>query len=243
MPVEKDLTKRLPPDELRYLKKHVAALREDPEIAALFAEHDNATPVFTLEAFRNIVLIDTYACRMTLGTLAMLRAASSRCLGYGDSKAPITDYDVALAVFLMADECRNAAVTVLDDADALVTRVRKLQRRIDCDIAAAHILIFFERLDVAKRGNAPKIEGPTPVLFHAPDDAWADDLDLICHEYHWSDEYVLWELPLSRLVKLKQSMTARRNGKSRTASRDESGIRLLDALAKKGNELKKATGE
>jgi len=243
MASDKYLVERRSADELRFLKDHVAKLRSDPKIAALADAHDQAEPRFTLEAFQSGVLISGYACRLTIGTLALLRATASRCLGYGEDTSPLTDRDIVQAVFLMADEKRNEAVSVADDGAELAVSVRRFGRSLNVALAAYELLEFLRRTGAALRENVVVVadgdEEEEEILnvFHAPDDSWSDDLDLLAHEYHWRDDRILWEIPLVLVARQRESIAARRSGQPRTASRADTGIRLLEALKEKGDEL------
>jgi hypothetical protein len=241
---DRELVERRSDDELRRLKKHVSQIREDPKVAALAAAHDSAASRFTLEAFQNGVVVAGHACRLTIGTLALLRATSSRCLGFGKDESALTDHDIEQAVFLMAEDARNVAVSVADDAAELRKSVRKFGRALNTPLAAVELLEMLRRNGVALRpGNtASAAPGEDESVFHAPDDAWSDDVDLLAHEYGWRDDYILWEIPLVRVARLRESIVARRTGKSRTSSRDASGIAFLQAVEEASEKLLEEQG-
>jgi len=234
MPSDNDLREKRSPEELRYLRDHVAALRGDPEVQAAFDAYDREEPTFTLEAFQNGVLIDGAPCRLTVGTLALLRATRSRCLGYGEDAGPIRIEDITLAMFLLCDDTRNVAVSVADDPDELAAALAKYGRTINVKRCAVELFEFLRRSGAALRTDDTQEEN----VFRAADDSWADDVDLLAHEYGWSDEYILWEIPLVRISRLKESIVARRKGEPRRSRRDKGGIALLDAIEKKGQELR-----
>lgn len=230
---DSDLLERRSADELRFLKDHVEKIRSDPKVAALASAHEDAAPRFTLEALQSGVLISGYPCRLTTGSLALLRSCRSRCLGFGKDESDLTDYDIALAVFLMAEETRNEAVSVADNAKELRDAVKRFSRTLHIELAAVELLEYLRRVGRAlwEPGGSDAAESE---VFGAPDDGWSDDVDLLAHEYGWSDEYILWELPVVRIAKLKTSIVARREGKPRQPSRAETGIALLKAIEDAG---------
>ena len=139
---DRDLLEKRTPEEIREIKRRVAAIRQDPEVRARLDDYAEKPSKFTLEAIQNGVMIDGLPCRLTTGTLALLRVAESRCIGYGDSTAPLSDYDVALAVFLLADTTRNMAVSVVDDGYELQRAVKKFQRGLKIQTALGTGTIF-----------------------------------------------------------------------------------------------------
>ena len=241
---DQDLIKRRSADEYRYLREHVAALRSDPEIIEATKEVENATPEFTADAFQSGVFIDGFPCRLTIGTLSLLRAAESRMIGYGDKTSPASDYDIALAVFLLSDETRNLAVSVIADEDELDSAVNHFAARLNIKAAAGDLFEFLRRASHAYEsvglGVDPETGESAASVWNAPDDAWSDDVDLIAHEYGWMDNYILWELPLIRFSRLRDSIAARRSGKPRSGIRADSSLKLLQMIEEKGNALKEA---
>lgn len=247
---ERDLVKARPADELRLIKDRVKAIRETDEVSAAAASLAAAGSTFTLEAFRSGVFVDTFSCRMTIGTLALLRGVSSRCIGYGKNTGPLTDYDIALAVFVMSDENRGLAVSHCDDEDELKAAVKKIRRRLNINRAAVDLMELLRRVDIAMNPGAPPADdnpeeedkdalevAELDNVWRAPDDAWADDVDLLAHEYGWRDDYILWEVPLCRVIRLKESLRARRSGKPRTTRTGRSTGRLLAAIEKADKDI------
>lgn len=235
---ERDLLAPRDPDAVRKLREDVAKVRADPEVAAAFHEHDYGVPRLTVEALRAGVVIDGYPCRLTVGTFALLRSTGARILGLGQDEGPLTGRDIAHAVFLLTDDCRNEAISVADDDDLLQEAIDRFAGRLDVRKATPQVLALIRRAHEAIHGEpidtedeAEPIEDVEPC--HLPEDSWADDVDLVCHEYGWTDDYALWTLPLARLAILRESINARRSGKPRTARRAASGIRLLQLIERK----------
>lgn len=243
---DRDLLQDRSRDEKRFLREHFAAINADPAVIAAKEAHELTEARFTTEAFRSGVNISGYDCRMTIGTLALMRFAKCRMLGYGDDTGPITDHDTATAVFLMADEMRPEALQRVDDKDELTEAVDKFRKKLDCDRAYIEVCEWFRRIsNAASADKKPTIitdgedctQEPTPDRFTwmAPDDSWADDVALFCKECPaMRDDYVLWELPLVRSIILKDAIRARISGKRRTAKRDESAIAILQATEAAG---------
>lgn len=239
MPSDADLVERRSPKELRYLKDHVSKIRSDPRVVAATEVYENTAPIFTLEAFRTGILIDGIPCRMTIGTLALLRGTACRCLGYGERTDPLSDYDVAHGVFLLSDDDRNQAVSVSDDPDEFKKAVKKFGKRINLKLASVQLYEFLSRISMAL-GYDPddKTEAPAPNIFQLADDAWADDVDLLASEHNETYYDLLWEIPLILVVRLKESIHARRTNRRRTSRREKSSIELLQKIEEVGKELK-----
>jgi len=233
---ESKLVERRSPEELKFLKKHIAELRNDPEVKAAVEKHETAAPIFTVEAFYKGVVIQGYACRLTRGTLSLLRAVESRMIGYRPGEGRLTDYDIALALFLLCDDRRNEAVSLISYPDDLQKRVRKFSRSLNINVAAVELYSFLDAQSDALAGRGTG-SGLAP-----PDDGWSDDVDLFAHEYGWSFDFVLWELPIVTGDRLKDSIEARRKGERRVGRRAESGIALLKTLETRGQELLKGAG-
>jgi len=242
-PDEAALRGKRTPQELRFLKKHIEDLKAVPSVQAALEIHDSEAPQFTLEALQQGVLIDGEPCRLTIGTVALLRATRCRCLGFDLDDGGLNSFDIAHGVFLIADSARNIAVSVADDPDELAAAVKKFAKRLDPNVAALQLTEFLKRSSDALRTNAvpadfeATAESEQDTLFHAADDAWVDDLDLIAHEYHWADTYILWQLPIIRVAKLKESIMARRTGQPRKSTRDKTGIAYLKEIEKQGGIL------
>ena len=241
---DRDLLTNCSPAETRYLKEHVKNIRSNPKVSALAAQHDNYVPSFTVGAFQSGVVVDGYPCRLTTGTLALLRATGSRLLGFGKDRGPLSAYDIALGVFLLADDARNIAVSCVDDADELAREVKRFAKRLNPRIAAVQIIEYITRTGEALKTYKANTEepenqsAPSESLWDAPDDDWADDVDLLAHEYGWRDDYIIWEVPIIRIVKLKESISARRSGNPRRPRKDKETIELLEAVIEAGDKIK-----
>lgn len=244
---DRQLIQQRPAEELRRLKAHVAAVREHPEVVAASEALDNAKPVFTLEAFRDGVKIDGIPCRMTIGTRAMLRFSEARCIGFGDDESPLSDMDIAHGVFLMADDMRDKAVSVVDDPEKLEIAVRKFMRGINIDRAALQMYEFLMRVGDAIGEKKPM--GPdgkpvdTPSVWSAPDDPWSDEVDAWMFQYHVSRQQILWEIPLAFVVKVDEAMKARLTGKRRYPSHDALSIAMLDTFNRISQKLQEEEEE
>ncbi len=256
----RDIPELRPVAEVKYLHEHVAEIRDDPEVAAAFALHNASRPDFTVESFHEAVLIDKFPCRLTIGTLALLRCAQARVLGYGDTGAGdyATHYDIALGVFLMSDDHRSQACSVVDDPDELKEVVQKFSKRLRFNMASPEICEFLRRHGEAI--NPPDIvvedaddvaiitaddqvpAGDTEDHWKAPDNQWVDDVDLFAYEYKWPLHFILWVLPLACVAKLREAITARRTGKPRRPSQNVTGIRLLQTIERRSEEIRQAEG-
>lgn len=236
--MSRHLLARRDPEALRKLKDDVAAVREDPEVAAAFHEHDYGAPGLTVPALRAGVHIDSFPCRLTVGTYALLRSSEARILGLGDDKSPLRPYDVALGVFLLCDDRRNEALSVVGDLELLERSVTRFSHSLNMNKASDQLLEFLRRASDAMFPEEEREQGPVDDLepFHAPEDSWADDVDLFGHEYSWSAEYVLWELPLVRAAILKDSIAARKKGHARQPRRASTAIKLLQLIERKRSE-------
>ena len=248
---DRDLLQKRSAEEKKYLRDHMAAIRSDPDVIAAGRAYNTEPARFTPEALQSGVIIDGFACRLTPGTLALLRSAQARCLGYEPEKGGLRKYDVWLGVFLMADECRNEAISVIGDDDELRAAVRKFGRKVNAKTAGGQLFEFFTRQGRALgyvmppqsgEGDKGKAE-PAGDAWRAPDDAWVDDLDLVAKEYGWNDNYILWEVPVVRISRLKDAIRARRAGKPRTNCGDQRSIQYLQAIERAGERLKKKEAE
>jgi len=231
--------------ERQYLQKHIAVLNADSAVKSAREKAKNTDSFLTLEAFWNGVKIDGYACRVTVGTMALLRVSKSRCLGYGDSEEPLSAFDIAEAVFLISDDKRNIAVSVANKKDLLEKAVKSFAKELDAQTASEQLIEYLARIsDALKAPDEFNADGSVVQCdvqhdtFDDIDDSWSYDVDILAHEYGWSDEYILWELPLIRAVKLKEAIATRRSSNKKTRKRDTSAIDVLKALEKRSKELR-----
>lgn len=256
----RDIPELRPASEVKYLHEHVAEIRDDPEVADAFALHNASRPDFTVESFQDAVLIDKFPCRLTIGTLALLRCAQARVLGYGDTGPGeyATPYDIALGVFLMSDDHRSHACSVVDDVDELKEAVQKFSKRLRFNAASPQLCEFLRRhgeainppdLDVQDADDVAIITGDDRVPaddiedhWKAPDNQWVDDVDLFAYEYKWRFHFILWVLPLACVTKLREAITARRTGKPRRPSQNVTGIALLQTIERRSDEIRETQG-
>ncbi len=176
---------------------------------------------------RDGALIDGLVCRLTIGVMALLEAAQCKILS-GDSE--LSEYDVALALWLSMDCNRDDAVRIANDT-------QELERRIE-DFAAGYsrkkfsaVLDEFNDWFCATFALLPspsKTEGepkPRP-------DWWKDAVDIIAHQYGWTEYFILWELPLVRVIGYQETIVARETGQRVAAEIDDRVIEALDLLEK-----------
>lgn len=237
-------------EERLYLREHIAVLNADSVVQSAREQAGSKSSFFTIEAFWNGVEIDGFACRITVGTMALLRVAKSRCLGYGDSLADLSPFDIALAVFLISDENRNEAVSLANKKDELSKAVKRFQKRINVPKASDQLIEYLSRISDAfkspdefdEEGNVIEVDVKQET-FEDIDDSWSTDVDTLAHEYGWSDKYILWELPIIRVVRLKEAIVARLSPKKRVRKYNTGAIDILKALEKRSKEIKTQDNE
>ena len=164
-----------------------------------------------LESFRDGRMIDGYACRLTLGRLALMGLAECRIFS-DDDKEGLTEYDVLKAWWFTIEENIDSAVYMADDKEALDKEIEKLVKH-RTPHRRAEITDEVEAWLVDISESIPQSGGDSDGCVMRAD-WWVDAVDCIASQYNWNEEFILWYLPLVRAIKYQEKICARINGES-----------------------------
>jgi hypothetical protein len=165
-----------------------------------------------LESFRDGRLIDGLACRMTMGRLALMGVANCKIFS-SDDDVELTEDDVIEAWWFTIEDNIDMAVMLADQPELLAKEIAKLKKgRTKNKMSAIVDDVQAWLTDIAETMPQGKGGDEGGCVMRA--DWWADALDVIASQYHWSEEFILWYLPLVRAIKYQERICARTNGEA-----------------------------
>jgi len=144
----------------------------------------------------------------------LLKIGEARIFAPADMRGDPTVQDCLEVLFYIADSNLDLAVMVADDPLSRAKAIAKFSAKFGPPGArdAAQELHGFLSLAFAEfPGSSSPVPGPaTEGEGDVPHpDIWADMVDLIAHQYHWTEGFILWELPLVRLLKYEAAILRR----------------------------------
>jgi len=201
--------------------------------AALECVHGVAPSLYPM---RDGVLIDGFTCRLTIGTLVLLQIAQNEIFfsDEGQIDDPLSDYAIFECLWLCCEDNLDMAVNIAGDKERLEKQVKKLmggyfakeRQRIHREISA------WIRTQVTTVEQMGSDEGDDSTLLS---DWWVDAVDILASNYSWSEEFILWRLPLIRAMKYQEAIALRINDEQRSTDIKDETVEALELLEKEKN--------
>jgi len=179
------------------------------EFAKLVREYSTSAPARKqphLELIRDGRTIAGEDCRLCMGHIVLCEAAGNAI--FGGEKDP-DSVDIIEAFWLMQDRNVSAASWLVNDHDRLHKTVSKyamgLSRGDVREVGDGIAQLLHDTLD-----SMPK--SSTGESGASRSDWYLDVVDIFASQYGWDWHHVMWELPWSRNVRLREAMGARMKG-------------------------------
>lgn len=186
-----------------------------------------------LESFRDGRIIDGYNCRLTIGRLALMGIAECKIFSCA-TDVELSGDDVLAAWWFTIEDNIDNAVNVADDSERLQKEVERIKRgRTEARLNSIIDEVQGWLVDVSDAMPQTSEDGEQVIRV----DWWADALDMLASQYHWSEEFILWYLPLVRAIKYQERICARSKGESVSDDISEDIVSALEELKEiKGKE-------
>jgi hypothetical protein len=165
----------------------------------------------------------------------LLKIGGARLLSSDHAYRPPTTEDCLETLFYLVDDNLDKAVQVADDPGLREVAIRRFAKmfsdhdrlRVAQELHGFLLEIFAEFPKEAVEAKEKKPHPDKPV----PRDVWVTAVDIIAHQYHWREGFILWELPLVRLMKYEAAILRRLDpdGESKTAQ-DEISEDIMSSL-------------
>lgn len=168
---------------------------------AIRAAGDGRPPA--LECFRDGAFIGGHVCCLTLGNYMLCKIAEIRLFRTDDPQKPVTPIDCLEVLFYISDDTRDQAVQVADDPEARGKAVARFAKSFGKEYGrsvAQELHGYLSSVFLEFNQIVPVPEQQTVTHKPAPRNLWARYVDLIAHQYHWREGFILWELPFVRLL-------------------------------------------
>lgn len=201
-------------------------LQSSQEARAVLESISSALPCLSL--LRDVCVIEGYVCRFTIGTLTLLQAANNRVFNGGDVDPD--ELDILEAFYLCCDEHIDDSVWIARDPDELSKAVKKFAKglgRSGRKIAVNDYILWLNDTNEAMPQGDGSEGGSVPT------DWWVDAVDVLASEYNWSEEYIIWQLPIIRSLRYQEALCARRSGERRAADISDETVKALELLEEK----------
>jgi len=179
-----------------------------------------------IEPLRDGRIIDGYACRMTIGRLALIEASGCK-LFCGTESDTVSEFDVFLAFWMTIEDHIDEAVRVCEDGERLKKEIESFIGQYSKKKATAVCASFYEWLsDIAKCMPQRCVDDGASGQSRRRE-WWPGLVDILASEYHWGEGYILWQLPLVRAIKYQEHIYSRQSGQ---APADDIGDDIAYAL-------------
>lgn len=202
-------------------------LKSSEDVEAALDSIGRAAP--TLEFFRDGRLIDDHPCRLTIGRLALLEISEAKLfIAEPEEEIQPTEYDIFHGWWFTIEENLDESVLIADQKDLVRKAVRKLMDGYSRKERQGIIDQFRSWLtDISN--CMPQLEQGGSGKTHRKD-WWLDCIDILGFQYHWSESFLLWYLPLPRAIRYQESIASRISGEPIIDEISDDVINALDRI-------------
>jgi len=198
------------------------------QFSEMVREYSNrvSSPRAHMEIIRDGRIIAGESCRLTLGTIVLCETALNPLFVDGYTCATILD--VLEAFWLCQDRNLDDAVYLVDNQDELRRVIIKYANNFTQKDLLEITIDFSQWMENIKSSfpiSPPCDDGA--VIDSRRSDWYIDNIDQIASEYGWKPEFIMWELPWTRNVRLRESITARLKG---VQVHDDNRVKLDDLM-------------
>lgn len=210
----------------------LSALQSSPEVRAALGAISSADPC--VSALRDGCVIEGHICRFTIGTMILLQSAGNRIFDgdFQDEDEDARSYDVLEAIFLCADESIDDAVWLIQDERKLGKAVKRFARKLGYAGRKYAISTFTQWIADIEQ-TMPQGCDDGEESSKGASDWWVDAIDIIASEYHWPEDFIIWQLPITRAIRYQEAIVARKSGERRATDISDDAINALEILEKK----------
>jgi hypothetical protein len=200
------------------------------EVRAVLENVGRTAP--SLAPLRDGIVIDGSICRLTIGVLMLLQIVDNDIFfsEEEDMDAPISVQAMFECFWLCNEDNLDTAITVADDRERLDKIINKLVRsygkrrqKAICSEVSDWIRGQVTTIEQISSGD----EGEETPL---PSDWWVEAVDTLASTYGWSEEFILWKLPVVRAMKYQEAIAVRLEGEQRSSDIDDDAIKALKLL-------------
>jgi hypothetical protein len=182
----------------------------------------------SLSPMRDGVVIEGLVCRLTIGTLALLQSAQNEIFFSEEERIdePLSDYAIFECLWMCDEANLDMAVNIAAEKEVLKKEVNKLMggygRRGRAKIHAIVSQWIRSQIDTVEQMGTG--EGDDVTLSA---DWWVDSVDIIASNYGWSEEFILWRMPLVRAMKYQEAIALRLNSEQRSSDINDNALEAL----------------
>lgn len=205
-------------------------IRSSESVKAAISKLALAAP--PVEPLRDGRLIAGVTCRITVGTLMLMQTTRNKVFFQDESGDDFGLYDIFEAVLIGADEYRDEIIIAADNSESIKKMAKRFMRGFSKKKQAVVEEEFYYWLSWIAESISQTADGGNDCDSFISNDWWIDAVDSIASEYGWDEEFIIWYMPITRVLSYQSAINARKQNIIRSSGIDSNAIELLQAIKK-----------